>query len=85
MALVVFLPRPEILHTFWALRNKKSQIPEVALVDFGPDGRPCLDPCLGAARPELTAFALSMHSSHCREGTKKPTKLVYHSSVLLLL
>ena len=40
MALVVFLPRPEILHTFWAPRNKKSQIPEVALVDFGPDRRP---------------------------------------------
>ena len=40
-ALVVFLPRPEILHIFWAPRNKKSQIPEVVLVDFGPDGHPC--------------------------------------------
>ena len=42
MALVVFLPRPEILHTFWVPRNKKSQIPEEALVDLGPDGLPCL-------------------------------------------
>ena len=41
MALVVFLPRPEIWGIFWVPGNKKSQSPEVALVDFRPDGRPC--------------------------------------------
>ena len=40
MALVVFLPRPEIWGIFWVPGNKKSQSPEVALVDFRPDGRP---------------------------------------------
>ena len=41
MALVVFLPRPEIWGIFWVPGNKKSQSPEVALVDFRPDGRSC--------------------------------------------
>ena len=41
MALVVFLPRPEVGAYFGHPVKKKSQIPEVALVDFSPDGRPC--------------------------------------------
>ena len=41
MALVVFLPRPENQGKIWVPSNKKSQSPEVALVDFSPDGRPC--------------------------------------------
>ena len=41
MALVVFLPRPENQGKIWVTSNKKSQSPEVALVDFSPDGRPC--------------------------------------------
>ena len=39
MALVVYLPRPESQYVFWAPRNKNSQIPEVALVDFTLDWR----------------------------------------------
>ena len=42
MALVVFLPRPEIWGIFWVPGNKKSQSPEVALVDLSSDGRPAL-------------------------------------------
>ena len=42
MALVVFLPRPESQCIFWASRNKKPQNPELALVNFSPDGRPCI-------------------------------------------
>ena len=40
IALVVFLPRPEIWGIFWVPGIKKSQSPKVALVDFRPDGRP---------------------------------------------
>ena len=40
MALVVFFPRPENQGKIWVPSNKKSQSPEVALVDFSPDGRP---------------------------------------------
>ena len=40
MALVVFFARPEIGVIFWVPGNKKSQGPEVALVDFRPNGRP---------------------------------------------
>ena len=40
MALVVFLTRPESKSTFWVPCNKKSQNPEVALVDLCSDGRP---------------------------------------------
>ena len=40
MALVVFLPRPENQGKIWVPSYKKSQSPEVALVDFSPDGRP---------------------------------------------
>ena len=37
-----FLPRPENQGIFWSASNKKYQIPDVALVDFNPDGRHCL-------------------------------------------
>ena len=38
----VFFAPPENQGKIWVPSNKKSQSPEVALVDFGPDGRPCI-------------------------------------------
>ena len=46
MALVVFLPRPENQGKIWVPSNKKSQSPEVALVDFSTNGRPCTCDCV---------------------------------------
>ena len=40
IAQVVVFSRPKCWGTFWALLNKKSWSPEVALVDFSPDVRP---------------------------------------------
>ena len=41
-----FLPRPENQGKIWVPSNKKSQSPEVALVDFSPNGRPCKYTCV---------------------------------------
>ena len=66
MALVVFLPRPEIWGIFWVPGNKKSQSPEVALVDFRPNGRPCSQTSASQAGPKFKTVCQRIRKNDLR-------------------